>query len=83
VVFDERCVSAVAAATEATGRAYQRIVSGAGHDACYVASRGPAAMVFVPCRDSLSLNEAESIEPAGQATVGAEVLLHAALALAG
>jgi len=74
-------VGAVATAAEATGRAYERIVSGAGHDACYVASRGPAAMVFVPCRDGLSHNEAESIEP-GQAEVGAEVLLHAALSLA-
>lgn len=82
VAFDARCVEAVAAATEATGLAHERIVSGAGHDACYVASRGPAAMVFVPCRDGLSHNEAESIEPE-QATVGAEVLLHAALSLAG
>ncbi len=81
VAFDGRCVAAVASAAEATGRAYERIVSGAGHDACYLASRGPAAMVFVPCRDGLSHNEAESIEP-GQAEVGAEVLLHAALFLA-
>ena len=39
-------------------------------------------MIFVPCRDGLSHNEAESIEPtvAGE---GATVLLHAALSLAG
>ncbi|MBJ31641.1 MAG: hypothetical protein CL466_09565 [Acidimicrobiaceae bacterium] len=74
-------VTVLGTPAEATGRAYERIVSGAGHDACYLASRGPAAIVSVPCRDGLSHNEAESIEP-GQAEVGAEVLLHAALSLA-
>ncbi len=81
VVFDPGCVEAVEASAAATGRAHERIVSGAGHDACYVAGLVPAAMVFVPCRDGLSHNESESIQPA-QAEVGAEVLLHAALALA-
>ena len=39
-------------------------------------------MIFVPCEDGLSHNEAESIEPEA-AGRGAEVLLHAALNLAG
>ena len=39
-------------------------------------------MIFVPCEDGLSHNEAESIEPAA-AGRGADVLLQAALELAG
>src|SRR4030095_1477176 len=44
------------------------IVSGAGHDACYVARVAPTAMVFVPCKDGISHNE---IEDASQADIGA------------
>ena len=60
----------------------ERIGSGAGHDACHVALRAPTGMIFVPCQDGLSHNEAESIEP-DAAGRGAEVLLHATLDLAG
>jgi len=35
------------------------IVSGAGHDACYVSRVAPTAMVFVPCKDGISHNEIE------------------------
>ncbi len=82
VVFDPRCVDAVESAAQRCGLRYERIGSGAGHDACHVALKAPAGMIFVPCEDGLSHNEAESIEPdvAGR---GAEVLLHAALDLAG
>ena len=55
------------------------VVSGAGHDAVYVATRAPAAMVFVPCKDGISHNEIEFAEPAHLAA-GADVLLHALLA---
>ena len=82
VTFDERCVAAVAAAAQNSGYRHERIVSGAGHDACHVALKTPAAMIFIPCRDGLSHNEAESIEPTA-AGEGATVLLHAALELAG
>ena len=82
VTFNERCVAAVAAAAEKSSYRHERIVSGAGHDACHVALKAPAAMIFVPCRDGLSHNEAESIEPTA-AGEGATVLLHAALELAG
>ena len=82
ILFDERCVEAVAAAAQHCGYSYERIVSGAGHDACLVARRAPTAMIFVPCRDGLSHNEAESMEPAA-AGHGAAVLLRAALELAG
>ena len=82
VVFDDECVQAVESAARRCGFAYERIGSGAGHDACHVALKAPTGMIFVPCQDGLSHNEAESIEPAA-AGRGAEVLLHAALDLAG
>ena len=82
VAFDGRCVAVVEAAAARCGYRSERIVSGAGHDACHVAAKAPAAMIFVPCRDGLSHNEAESIEPPAAAR-GATVLLHAALELAG
>ena len=58
------------------------LVAGAGHDSVHVADVAPTGMIFVPCKDGVSHNEAESITP-GQAEAGANVLLHAALALAG
>jgi N-carbamoyl-L-amino-acid hydrolase len=82
VTFDDLCVEAVTAAAGRSGHSHERIVSGAGHDACYLAGRVPTAMVFVPCRDGLSHNESESIQPA-QAAAGADVLLGATLDLAG
>ena len=82
VVFNEECVNAVEIAAQHCGYSHQRINSGAGHDACHVAQKAPTGMIFIPCDDGLSHNEAESIdlEAAGR---GAEVLLHAALELAG
>lgn len=82
VVFDPECVGAVESAALRCGFTYEHIRSGAGHDACHVAMRAPAGMIFIPCKDGLSHNEQESIEP-DDAGRGAEVLLHAALGLAG
>ena len=82
VVFADRCVKAVELAAQQCGYAYEQIGSGAGHDACHVALKAPTGMIFIPCQDGLSHNEAESIEPEA-AGRGAEVLLHAALDLAG
>ena len=56
-------------------------VSGAGHDAIFVAPHAPTAMIFTPCRDGLSHNEAESMEPE-QAAAGCQVLLEVVLARA-
>ncbi|EEE35763.1 N-carbamoyl-L-amino acid hydrolase (L-carbamoylase) [Rhodobacteraceae bacterium KLH11] len=80
VHFDTRCVDAIENVTRASGHAYRRMVSGAGHDACLVARRVPTAMVFVPCKDGLSHNEAEWAEPA-HLTAGCNVLFQAALML--
>jgi N-carbamoyl-L-amino-acid hydrolase len=54
------------------------MVSGAGHDAAYIARVAPAAMIFVPCRGGISHNEAEFTSKE-QCAAGADVLLHAVL----
>lgn len=81
VHFDENCVAAVESSVADLGFSATRLVSGAGHDACYVALHGPTSMIFVPCADGLSHNEAESITKE-QAERGASVLLGAVLAQA-
>jgi len=81
-IFDRKLVDAVQAAATELGYGYRRITSGAGHDACNVASVMPAAMIFVPCKDGISHNELEDATQA-DCSAGANVLLHAALAVAG
>jgi N-carbamoyl-L-amino-acid hydrolase len=80
--FDQGCVAAVRAAAARAGFSHRDIVSGAGHDACYMARIAPTAMVFVPCADGISHNEIEAATPADLAA-GCDVLLGAVLALAG
>lgn len=81
VPFAPRCIEAVREAAAGLGLSHQDIISGAGHDACYLARVAPTGMIFVPCIDGLSHNEAEAITPAW-AEAGANVLLHAVLASA-
>lgn len=76
--FDETCVAAVRAAAERLGYSHRDIVSGAGHDACWVNDVAPTAMIMCPCVDGLSHNEAEDISPEW-AAAGTDVLLHAIL----
>jgi len=76
VKFDEKCVSAVRNAAERLGYSHRNLISGAGHDACWVNRTAPTAMVMCPCVDGLSHNEAEDISKEW-ATAGAEVLMHA------
>jgi N-carbamoyl-L-amino-acid hydrolase len=79
--FDPACVDLVRAGAERLGLKSRKIVSGAGHDAVYVASRIPTAMIFTPCKDGLSHNEAESMLPE-EAEAGCQVLFEAVLARA-
>lgn len=81
VKFDPRCIDAVESAAQELGYSHQRIVSGAGHDACQVCLVAPTSMIFVPCAGGLSHNEAESAEPE-DLEAGCNVLLHAMLSLA-
>ena len=76
VAFDEGCVSAIRSAAERLGYSHQNIISGAGHDACWINAVAPTAMVMCPCVDGLSHNEAEEISQ-DWSTKGAEVLFHA------
>jgi len=78
VVFDPRVVDAIAAATEALGYSRRSIVSGAGHDSVYISRVAPTGMIFVPCENGISHNEAENIMPI-EAERGANVLLQAVL----
>ena len=78
IAFDAGCVDAVRRATEAFGYPYREIVSGAGHDACYLAQVAPTSMVFVPCVDGISHNEIEDATPEW-IEAGANVLLNAML----
>ena len=80
--FDPALVELVRAGAAHHGLAHQDIVSGAGHDAVYVARTAPAAMIFVPCKDGISHNEIEDARPE-HLEAGAKVLLHAMLARAG
>lgn len=79
--FDPACVALVREAASRLGLPARDIVSGAGHDAVYVARHVPTAMIFTPCKDGLSHNEAESVEP-GEAEAGCQVLFEAVLARA-
>ncbi|MBC7634584.1 MAG: Zn-dependent hydrolase [Acetobacteraceae bacterium] len=79
--FDPSCVDLVRQASARLGYSSREIVSGAGHDAVYVARHVPSAMIFTPCKDGLSHNEAESIEPE-EATAGCQVLFEAIVARA-
>ncbi|NOD45953.1 hydantoinase/carbamoylase family amidase [Ruegeria sp. HKCCD5849] len=76
VKFDDSCVSAVRNAAERLGYSHTDIISGAGHDACWINRVAPTAMIMCPCVDGLSHNEAEEISKEW-ASAGADVLLHA------
>ena len=78
VTFDDNCVGAVRSAAEKLGYSHMDIISGAGHDACWINRVAPTAMIMCPCVDGLSHNEAEEITK-DWATAGADVLLHAVL----
>jgi N-carbamoyl-L-amino-acid hydrolase len=81
VAFDPQCIEAVRQAAAKLGLSAREMVSGAGHDAVYVARVVPTAMIFVPCRDGISHAEIEYASPEACAD-GANVLLHAVLARA-
>lgn len=80
--FDREVVAAVERAAQASGARHRRILSGAGHDAQYMAAIGPAGMVFVPSRDGRSHCE-EEFTSMDDIEHGANTLLGAALELAG
>ena len=80
--FDEGCRAAIERHARRLGYSCMPAVSGAGHDAVYLARRCPTGMVFVPCKDGISHNEVEDARPE-HLEAGANVLLHAMLERAG
>lgn len=82
VTFAPALVGTVRRAAERLGYSHMDIISGAGHDACWAARVAPATMIFCPCVNGLSHNEAEEISPEW-AAAGTDVLLHAVLETAG
>jgi len=79
--FDPALIDLIDRTAGELGYSRQRIVSGAGHDSLYTARFAPTAMIFVPCRDGLSHNEAEDAR-LEDLEAGANVLLHAVWAAA-
>ncbi|MDZ4396118.1 Zn-dependent hydrolase [Hydrogenophaga sp.] len=80
--FHADCVDAVGRAAKKLGYSHMPAVSGAGHDAVYMAKLAPAGMIFIPCKDGISHNEIEDAKPE-HITAGCNVLLHAMLERAG
>jgi N-carbamoyl-L-amino-acid hydrolase len=76
--FDASCVSAVRNAAAGLGLSHMDIVSGAGHDAIYMARVAATSMIFVPCEGGISHNEIENATPEDLAA-GCNVLLNVML----
>ncbi|WP_112610934.1 Zn-dependent hydrolase (plasmid) [Rhizobium sp. WW22] len=79
--FDMTIVDVIDNACERLGVSNMKLVSGAFHDALFVSRVAPTAMIFVPCRDGISHNEAEFVT-SEHIEIGAKVLLETALSLA-
>ncbi|MBB3996755.1 Zn-dependent hydrolase [Aureimonas pseudogalii] len=80
IVFPETMVRLVEESAQRAKLATRRIVSGAFHDAVHLARCAPTAMIFCPCRDGISHNEAEHVEP-HFAAAGTTALLEATLSV--
>ena len=78
--MDAVVVSALQAAADMVGASHRRMVSGAGHDAAYLARIAPAAMIFVPSKDGRS-HCAEEWSETADIALGAEVMAEAVIAI--
>ena len=79
VAFAPELIECVRQGAQAAGYETRDLVSGAGHDAAYIARIVPTTMIFVPCAGGISHNEAESTS-FEECAAGAQVLLEAVLA---
>ena len=80
--FEPRLVQAIRDGARTLGLDSLDVISGAGHDAVYMARVAPTAMIFVPCKDGISHNEIEDAQPE-HLEAGCNVLLHAMLRCCG
>jgi beta-ureidopropionase / N-carbamoyl-L-amino-acid hydrolase len=78
VKFAPELIACVRAGAEKAGFTTRDMISGAGHDAAYVARVAPTTMIFVPCAGGISHNEAEATS-LDECAAGAQVLLNAVL----
>jgi N-carbamoyl-L-amino-acid hydrolase len=78
VKFAPELIKCVRIGTQKAGFTSRDIISGAGHDAAYIARVAPTTMIFVPCLGGVSHNEAES-STLEECAAGAQVLLNAVL----
>lgn len=78
IAFDAGCLSRSEQAARELGYSTKRMVSGAGHDTCYISKIAPASMIFIPCVKGISHNEAENIYQSWSEK-GANVLLKSVL----
>lgn len=81
VTFDAALVKVVRGAAERLGHSHMDIISGAGHDACWINRVAPTVMIMCPCVGGLSHNEAEEITPAW-AAAATDVMLQTVLQVA-
>lgn len=79
--FDAACIASVRQAAERLALPHMDVISGAGHDAVYLARVAPTGMIFIPCKDGISHNEIEDALPE-HIEAGANVLLLSMLELA-
>lgn len=76
--FDARLQQMVSDAAAARGYPSIPLLSAAGHDARYLATICPSAMIFIPCRAGISHAPQEWAEPE-HVSAGAQVLLDVAV----
>jgi len=77
--FNRECIDHVRNAAEKLHYSHRDIISGAGHDAIYIARVAPTGMIFIPCEHCISHNELENTKPE-YVVAGANVLLHTVMA---
>ena len=81
VKFNSELIKTIQESCALLGYSWEYIVSGAGHDACQLNHKFPTSMIFIPCVDGLSHNEAENITD-DWCQKGAKVLLDSTVTLA-
>ena len=81
VPFNQKIFSTIKKNADQLGLQNLDIVSGAGHDAVNIQKIAPSGMIFIPCKDGISHNEAEHAE-SKHVAAGANVLLQTIIELA-
>lgn len=78
--MNDQLIATLEQAADSCGASYRRMVSGAGHDAAFIAQIAPAAMIFVPSKDGRS-HCPEEWSANEDIALGAEVMAEAVIAI--